>query len=168
MRRVWAAAAVVGVIALGGCANPGELLAEKAAEKVIEQQLSSDGSKVDIDADGDGGMTIENEDGTYKIGAHAEVPEDFPSELPRLDTDLATASVVDGTWMLQYVNATRVDFDRLSEYFENGDYERTSTIEMAGMLSYSYLGAEWSVMIGMLGEEGDELALTYSVSSVKE
>ena len=164
MRRVWAGAAVVGVIALGGCANPAEML----AEKVIEQQLSSDGTKVDIDADGDGGMTIEDEDGTYQMGAHAQVPGDFPSELPLPDGEPMSVAAMDGTWILNYQNATRADFDQLSEYFEGGDYERTNTIEMEGMVSYMYTGSEWTITLGMIGEEGDEAGLSYMVSTVTD
>src|SRR5690554_4129073 len=113
MRRMWFGVIVVAGLTLSGCANPGELLAEKAAEKAVEhaiEQGSSDGTNVDIDADGDGGMTIEDEDGTYQMGSHAQVPDDFPSELPLPDGDLMTAAATPGTWLLSYQNATRADF----------------------------------------------------------
>lgn len=166
MRRMWCGVIVVAGLALSGCADPGELLAEKAAEKIIEQQLSDDDTSVDINADGEGGMTIEGEDGTYKSGAHAEVPDDFPSELPLPDGELISSATIDGTWVLNYQNATRADFDKLSAFFEGGDFERTNTIEMEGMISYIYSGAQWSITLGMMGEEGDEAGLSYMVATV--
>lgn len=165
MRRAWASAAVVAMLALAGCANP----IETATEKFVEQQLSQDGSKVDIDADGDGGMTIEDEDGgTYQMGAHAQVPDSFPSGLPLPDGDPVTVTEVDGAIQMSYTEQTMADFDRLTEYFESNGYERTASMEMDGLVSKTYANDSWQVMIGLMGSDAEDSSLTYGVYPQKE
>jgi len=34
------------------------------------------------------------------------------------------------------------------------------------MISYIYSGAQWSITLGMMGEEGDEAGLSYMVATV--
>lgn len=164
MRRgVWAGAAVV-ALALAGCANPGEVL----AEKVIEQGLSQDGTKVDIDADGDGGISMEFKDGTeYQAGDHAQVPDDFPSDMPLPDAQLLAVVKNDGGFLLQYQVSDRVAYDEVASKLDAAGFEETASIEMEGMTSKSLSSDAWNVSLGLLGE-GDELTLSYGVYPASE
>lgn len=162
MRRgVWAGAAVV-ALALAGCANPGEVL----AEKVIEQGLSQDGTKVDIDADG--GISMEFKDGTeYQAGDHAQVPDDFPSDMPLPDAQLLAVVKNDGGFLLQYQVSDRAAYDEVASKLDAAGFEETASIEMEGMTSKSLSSDAWNVSLGLLGE-GDELTLSYGVYPASE
>jgi hypothetical protein len=60
----------------------GQNIAEKIAEEVIEKAIESDsGENVDIDLD-DGEMTIESDDGDVSIGMGADLPDNFPDNVP--------------------------------------------------------------------------------------
>lgn len=159
MRRgVWAGAAVV-VLALAGCASPGDLI----AEKVIEQGMSQNGTKVDIDADGDGGVTMEFEDGTeYQVGDHAKIPDDFPSELPLPDGQLLGVVNSDGGVMLQYKVAGRVPFDDLVAKLQAAGFEDGGSIDMEGLVSMNLVSDDWTITLGVAGDD-DERTMTYGV-----
>ena len=171
MRRMWCGVIVIAGLVLSGCANPGELLAEKAAEKAFEHALESgseDGTKVDIDADGEGGMTIKNEEGSYEFGAHARVPDSFPSGLPLPDGNPVSVAEVEGAIQLSYTEQTLADFDRLADYFENNGYERSASMEMDGLVSKTYVNDSWQVMIGLMGSDAEDSSLTYGVYPQQE
>ena len=60
----------------------GQNIAEKIAEEAIEKAIESDsGENVDIDLD-DGEMTIESDDGDVSIGMGADLPDNFPDNVP--------------------------------------------------------------------------------------
>lgn len=64
----------------GGCL--GQKISEKITEKVIEKAIESEGGdNVDIDLD-DGEMTIESDDGEVNISTGADLPDNFPDNVP--------------------------------------------------------------------------------------
>jgi hypothetical protein len=99
-RSVASLAVAVALVASAGCGKAAEKVAERATEEAIENQV---GGNVDLDVDGDGGVRIETEEGTYEadgqgnvnietedgsISSSAEVPEGWPEDVP-LPDDLA-------------------------------------------------------------------------------
>lgn len=84
-----------GATACGG----GDSFAEGLIEDRIESEAGVDGVDIDLDsgefrvetedgtfefdADGEGGFTIETDDGTFVQESMAEIPDTFPSEVPR-------------------------------------------------------------------------------------
>ena len=64
----------------GGCL--GQKISEKITEEVIEKAIESEGGEnVDIDLD-DGEMTIESDDGEVNISMGADLPDNFPDNVP--------------------------------------------------------------------------------------
>ncbi len=61
-----------------GCKSPGEKLAEKATEKMLET-AGGEGTDVDIDSE-TGEMTIKS--GDTEITSSAKLPSDWPSDVP--------------------------------------------------------------------------------------
>lgn len=61
-----------------GCAS----IANQAAEKAVENALSSDGTNVDIQ---DGKVKIDSSEGSVEIGTDSELPADWPSDVPAPD-----------------------------------------------------------------------------------
>lgn len=84
-----------GATACGG----GDSLAEGLIENRIESEAGVDGVDIDLDsgefrietedgtfefdADGEGNFTVENDDGTFTQEALGEIPDNFPSDVPR-------------------------------------------------------------------------------------
>ena len=160
-RRAWAGAALVALLALTGCANPAEKLAEKAMEKAIEDEV---GQNAEVDLDSDGG-SITNDDGSVAWGEAAEVPAGFPAELPLVDATLTMAIEDQGVFSLMYTVDDTAAFDELvAELEASGDLEKVSSMEVEGVTTYVYESAEWTVSVGLYGEEGEERSLSYMVS----
>ncbi len=68
----------------GGCLGQkiSEKITEKVAEEIIEKAIESEGGEnVDIDLD-DGEMTIESDDGEVSISMGADLPDNFPDNVP--------------------------------------------------------------------------------------
>ena len=72
------ALAAVLAISLTGCAS----MAQNAAEKAVENALSSDGTNVDIQ---DGKVKIDSSEGSVEIGDGSQLPADWPSDVPAPD-----------------------------------------------------------------------------------
>lgn len=74
---------------------------DEAVEAGIEEAL---GSNADVEIDGDGAVKIETDEGSYSAGGSAEIPDDFPSDVPLPDGSArlqATYADADG-WMLTF------------------------------------------------------------------
>lgn len=97
VRRIATVAGAV-VVLSGVAACSGENVAEEIAERAIERES---GGKADVELDGDGGITIESDEGTLTVdpetgevivegqdgsstyqGVAGEVPAGFPREVP--------------------------------------------------------------------------------------
>lgn len=105
----------------------------KISKDSIEFQ-GEDGStsKIEVDQQ-EGGHTITTDDGsTSKIGAHAEVPEDFPKEILKpedqylmLVTDLASSENREYAVMLAYElsDDKEANIDKYRKHLEDNGYE---------------------------------------------
>lgn len=87
--RVTAVAAVA-VLALTGCGNAVEGLAEGAVERALENEL---GETADVEIDEDS-FTVDTEEGSTTVGA-GSVPEDFPADIPLVEGEVSFSQRVD-------------------------------------------------------------------------
>jgi hypothetical protein len=89
---------VLPALALATACGGGEGLAENVLERQLESEgvegvdidldsgefrIETEDGVIEFDEDGDGGMTIETEDGTFSQQSGSEIPDDFPSDIPR-------------------------------------------------------------------------------------
>jgi len=81
-------------LALTGCA---EKIADKVAEEVAEGIVgAATGADIEIDDD-DESVTIETDEGSMSssVGDSAEIPADFPSDMPICDGDIVSTTSFD-------------------------------------------------------------------------
>lgn len=71
------------VLALAGCGNAVEGLAEGAVERAIENEI---GESADVSISDDS-FTVDTEEGSITAGA-GSVPEDFPPDVPLVEGDV--------------------------------------------------------------------------------
>lgn len=76
--------ATAAVLALSGCSNAVDGLAEGAVERAIENEL---GASADVSIDDDS-FTVDTEDGSITAGA-GSLPEDFPADVPLVDGEVS-------------------------------------------------------------------------------
>jgi len=75
-------------LVLGGCGKSvSQTLGEKAAEKMIENQL---GGNADIDVDG-GNVKINTKESNMEAGDNVKLPADFPSDVYVIDGKIVAA-----------------------------------------------------------------------------
>lgn len=75
---------VVGVVVLGGLGMLLKgMLSRNAAEFAVERAIErATGGNVDVDYNGDGTVTYKGEDGEVQVGTNAQLPSDWPSDVP--------------------------------------------------------------------------------------
>lgn len=93
-RSVAALAVAAALLGSTGCGKVAEKATEKATEKVIENEIGGD---VDLNTDGEGGVKIKTDEGTYEadgqgnvkietedgtISSSAEMPDGWPDDVP--------------------------------------------------------------------------------------
>lgn len=158
LRPLVVAAAAAGALTLTGCGNAVESIAQAGIEKAMEDQT---GAEVDVDADG--GVTIENEDGSVKMGAAAELPADFPSEFPLPDGTLTTVYQASGGWSLSYEGVDEAEVDSLVDHYTSEGYEKLMAVTSADGALYSFLKAPWMVSLTWDGSS-DSKAMVYAIT----
>lgn len=135
---VAAAAAVLSLTACGGGSD-------NAIEQAIEDAT---GGSVDINTDGDGNVQIDTEDGSFSSGGSAEVPDDFPSDVPLPDGIGLTTTLSDESgWYLYYESG-----DLTAEYcedflasYEDAGFTEDTRFEASGDLTGIYSSDQYSV-----------------------
>ena len=159
-------AAVLAASALTGCG----FAAEQASEKIIE---GSTGADVEIDDDGES-VSMETEDGSVNIagGESAEVPSDFPSDMPLYDGTLNVSTAVDTADGKIYSLGIQTDDDAMdvaSWYADELDAEGWTTLSEitndsggATMVVYALEKGttEAQVVINADGSEPTQIAVT--------
>lgn len=122
--------------ALTGC---GEFIAEKATEAAIENSISGE---ADVDLS-NGNFKMKDNSGSYELGNNAEVPDNFPDDVYRIDgtvTGSLTNTADNSFWVM--IQTPKSVKDATSEYQselgKNG-WNITSTLNMG---ETSSLGAE--------------------------
>lgn len=127
-------------------------------------------AKIEVDAE-EGGSTITMDDGsTVQMGSHAEVPEDFPSEIlvPAKEKLINVTELTDDEkrgYMLIYQlddsmkdNVIKYKDDLEENAYEVNEIEIGETVSLQGSKGESFL------MYQFMGEDGDySLSVHYSM-----
>lgn len=112
-----AALAVLGLVACGGSD-------ENSIEQAIEE---ASGGNADVEIGEDGNIEVSTSDGSYSVGESADVPDNFPSEVPLPDgLNLTGAFSDDSGWYLNYVSDS-LSKDFCEEFL--GAYEAAGFVE---------------------------------------
>ncbi|WP_155990579.1 hypothetical protein [Paraoerskovia marina] len=125
MRTTAAACGVAAVIAgLGGCANPLDELSESGVEKIVEEGLNS--------ADGEGDSDVD-----LGIGGSADLPDDWPAEIPTPAGNVVMSTKIDGSWTASISTDTAGVEAYLAE-LESSGFVSGDEIDLGGMTSATY------------------------------
>lgn len=147
MRR-YTTGALVAAALLTFTACGGGDAADEAVEAGIEEAL---GSNADVEIDGDGNMAIETEDGSYAAGDAAEVPDDFPAEVPLPDDAQLATTFSDATnWLLTY-QADGITDESCVGYidgFTAAGFTEESRFTSAGSTTGVFSNADLQVTVG--------------------
>lgn len=166
-RWAWLVGSVLAV-ALTGCSDTVEGIAEGTVERALEDEL---GDSVDVEIGADG-YTVDTEDGTTTVG-DGEVPPDFPSDFPLVDGEVTFAQSLDTgdatTWTVLVTAAgdPAAITEQVLGQLESGGY----AVDQAGELSSeedsggSLLAEKDDVSaLVVVAQEGGDVAVTYSVT----
>lgn len=159
------ALSLIAVFTLTACANPIEQMmqngAESALEKLIEQES---GANVDLNIDGEGGFSVQGEDGeNFTSGSDAEVPDNWPG-LPLPEGKLIMVATKDDVISLSYTT-TEAALSKLLSDLERAGFSIDESSEMTGMKIYVLTDAEnRSVSVSGLSD-GGQVQLQYIVGS---
>jgi hypothetical protein len=158
---------LVAVIGVSGCQNLAEKAIEKATEKAIEGQT---GNQVDIK---DGSVSIQGEDGsTANIGEGAEVPAEFPKDVPVYDGTVLGAFSSADSWTLNI--ETTDDPKKVIEFYvarlAKDGWVKESQADMGtgGMYSAKKDGSRTVTVVAAKGDSAnDKTSVTVSVNLEK-
>ncbi len=160
------------VIPLGGCVitdKIGEWFGEKVTEKVIEDQTGAD---VDLDVDEDGGVEITTDEGQTSYGSKAEVPDNWPKDVPIIDhTEVVSASTykdtTSGTTSYQVMVKSSKNYSDSKSYYKtempNEGWTELSSIDASGTTMYSYEKGDDSCGV-WVAEEDSDVMITITVT----
>lgn len=159
--------AAFSLFALTACANPIEQLVQQgtsgALEKLIEQ---GSGGQVDIDTDGDGGISIQTEDGgSIDFGASATVPDAWPG-LPLPEGQLLTAYTSGNEFALTY-QTTEAEVDKLIAALKSQGFEEESVTDLGELKNMMLKSADFSLIVGWMKDNNGEFTLQYMVFPVE-
>ncbi|MCS0498463.1 hypothetical protein [Protaetiibacter mangrovi] len=138
-------------LALTGCANP------------IEQLIES-GTGTQIDTDGDGGFTIETDDGAVQVGGSTELPADFPGELPLPDGTLLSTVTAEGQWSLSYDGVSAGSAEEILAYLDANGFEQLALTQTADACQFTYQSDQW-VVTGLWGSGESGAGMFYAVAA---
>ncbi|MGD9794929.1 MAG: hypothetical protein AB7V43_15765 [Acidimicrobiia bacterium] len=178
MKRRALALTLTAAATLTACGGGSEKLSEKAIEQAIKE---NGGSNVDVDVnngevkiktedgemtvsgDGKDSINITSDSGSFQAGASAEMPKDFPSEVPvpdlELQSQMTTKSNGDTNFMLTFVTKSpEKDFAKYTEALKadgfdiSDEYTGTTDGKFSGRVAGSK-GA-WEIN-AFTSEDGD-------------
>lgn len=116
-----------------------------------------DGVDVDIQ---EGKIAISNSDGEFAADfGSAEVPADFPSDVPLPDLPLTVASSAttggQKAWTLLYEGATAADFDAYVDTLKNsGSAESITSIDEATVRAQTFAIGEREITVTLVPDQG--------------
>jgi len=137
--------------------------------------VDEDGNLVITDADGSvvtgnidaetGGVAIESEDGSFSSGATTELPDEWPSEIPKPTGLAITTATVIGSDTEQAFTVTGTvagDGAGFVESFASAlvdaGFNEDSTFTSDGTINNVYSNANWTVSVAYYGEQTDNQA----------
>ncbi|MFD0806391.1 hypothetical protein ACFQ0K_09870 [Nocardioides caeni] len=160
LRRTFAAgAAVTGMLLVTACSA--EDIAEKATEKVVEDQLG-DGADVDVDTD-NGEVRIDDGDGNSYVSGD-QLPDDFPDEIPLVDGTILSGVAVDEAGGRGWSVAVQVDTDaqgaveEAARLLEEAGFELVTEIQ-AGVPGAQLTNDTWGVVIAAYEDTSTDTAV---------
>lgn len=189
MKKIIMIIAIAGALMLtlvfaGGCL--GQKIAEKITEEVIEKAIESEGGNVEIDLD-DGEMTIEGDDGDVSIstddetvtiegddvegtfGEGAELPDDFPENIPVYpDMTLVSSWKADGGFSISAFSEKSVDEifgwykDKLSGW--DNEMETTTNTDDGKMSTIVVKNGTYVVSVMVMDSEDEGTAVVQNVN----
>lgn len=130
---------------------------ETGLENVIESETGGD---VDVDLDGDDGVSIQTEDGSFSSGATTELPEEWPGDVPEPDGLAITSAAVIGSGTERAINVTgTVDDEGFVESYgsalEAAGFNEDSTFESDGTISNVYSNDNFTVGVVYAGDQSE-------------
>lgn len=147
------------LLALGvaGCGGPVEELVRGGTERLVEDQTG-----LEIET-GDDGVSVKSKDGSLELGGSAQVPEDFPAELPLPDAAPTASLSAGGSWNLTFEGVGAAEVDRLIGALAEAGYEELASTQVADTRQASYQSERWSINIVWDGSSSGSQVLVYSV-----
>ena len=117
----------------------------------------ADGSVVTGNADSEtGGFTAESEDGSFRIDASGEIPEEWPSDVPRPEgVANASSTVTQSATELAITVTGQADESFVDDYgsaLEDNGFERTSNFESEANVTRVYENETWTVSVNSFPE----------------
>jgi hypothetical protein len=154
---------VLSTVFLGGC-----FLTDKIAEEVTEKAIENEtGSDVELDTE-DGGVSVETDEGEMNIGSKANIPDNFPSDIPLIDYSEILNSAVytddeDGTTTYQVMITSEENFEDTLEFYDDGmtdqGWDREASVNSEGTSMLSNTKGENTCTVWVI-EEDDEITVT--------
>jgi hypothetical protein len=177
MKKLLAAAAAVAsaimiIVFMGGCV--GQKIAEKVTEEAIERAIEKESGEGEVNIDTDEqSMQIQSDEGEAEFGTGAELPEDFPGNVPlysgmQITTSWKISEGEETSYSITAVSEMGVDEifgwykDNLGGWEISGEYSLDTEEGRTSSLNASKGEVEITLMI-MENEEG-----TTIVQSVTE
>ena len=151
-----------------GCSK----LAEEAAEKAIEAEITQDGGAANVEINDDGfSMEFNGEDGKamFNVGAGTEIPKDFPSDVPvyeGMTINMAHSQQQKGVFMVQALSQDSVE--QVATFYEKetakaGWEEESSTKQGDKMRMLSYTKDDRRLHVAMTtAKDGTNVTLNIS------
>lgn len=160
------------VVALGGCSNAVEGLAEGAVERAIENEI---GGSADVSVDDDS-FTIDTEDGSISAGS-GSLPDDFPADVPLPDGEVTFSQRLESGDELGWsvVIASVEPAGALAEQVQADLQASGFTVEQASQ--FSGTDSEGGTIFGEKGDlsilvvvasDGDQTLATFTVSQASQ
>lgn len=129
------------LIGLGGCANPIDQLSESGVEKLVEKG-------VEAGSDGEGDVDI-------GVGGSADLPDDWPAEIPAPDGDVVMSTKIDGSWTAS-ISTDAAGVESYMAELEGMGFTSGDQIDMGGMKSATYTDSgPYAVTVSSLGDENE-------------
>jgi hypothetical protein len=160
--------AAVAALALTGCGNAVEGLAEGAVERAIENEI---GESADVSINEDS-FTVDTEEGSITAGA-GSVPEDFPSDVPLPQGEVSFAQRLETADGLGWSVVITVSGDpgtvaeQVRSDMEGSGFTVDEATEFSGTdgSGGTILGEKGDLTaLVLVAGEGDETVVTYTVN----
>jgi len=138
--------------------------------------IDEDGNFVITDADGsvvtgnvggdEGSFTAESDDGSFRVDASGEIPEEWPSDVPRPEgIEGASATVTQSATELAITVTGQTGESFVDEYgsaLEDAGYERTSNFESDANVTRVFENGTWTVSVNSF-PDGDATQIAVSL-----
>ena len=138
--------------------------------------IDEDGNFVITDADGsvvtgnvggdDESFTAESEDGSFRVDASGEIPEEWPGDVPRPEgIEASSATVTQSSTELAITITGQTGESFVDEYgsaLEDAGYERTSNFESDANVTRVFENDTWTVSVNSF-PDGDSTQVAVSL-----